>query len=270
MSSHRVRSLFFCFLQGSAWITHTVYFTPCLHTVHPHYFIVRVNPLFSCFYRAPPGQLPDSVYTMSFTPCLHTVYAHYFLVCCRAPPGQLPDNVYTIHRVFTPCMPTIFLLFAGLRLASCRITCASSIWGLAGWRRRVPIHPPPLSLQDIVSLQSFIVRVNHPFIAPPPLAKLTLLHYYCTTIAQYTPPHRPAFVRHTPYNMVLAILSCKGQNSALPQGVAINPSINQSSHTDRATHEHKRSHITASTTQAENYASRSDAGLGGSEQIAQA
>ena len=29
----------------------------------------------------------------------------------------------------------------------------------------------------------------------------TLLQYYCTTIAQYTPPTDPSFVCHTPYNI---------------------------------------------------------------------
>jgi len=33
-----------------------------------------------------------------------------------------------------------------------------------------------------------MVGVNLPFIAPPSPAKPTLLHYYCTTIAQYTLP----------------------------------------------------------------------------------
>ena len=47
-------------------------------------------------------------------------------------------------------------------------------------------------LQDIVSLQSFIAAVNHPFIAPPPLAEPTLLQYHRTTIGSiYAPPHRP-------------------------------------------------------------------------------
>jgi len=35
--------------------------------------------------------------------------------------------------------------------------------------------------------------VHYPFIAPPPLAKPTLLQYCCTTIAQYTPVHGPPF-----------------------------------------------------------------------------
>jgi len=50
--------------------------------------------------------------------------------------------------------------------------------------------------------QRFIVGVNHPFIAPPPLANPTLLQYYCTTIAQYTPPPTDPFcVCHTPYSI---------------------------------------------------------------------
>ena len=39
-------------------------------------------------------------------------------------------------------------------------------------------------------------------IPPPQPEKPTLLQYYCTTIAQYTPPHTdppPCF--HTPYNI---------------------------------------------------------------------
>ena len=46
---------------------------------------------------------------------------------------------------------------------------------------------------------------------PHPLAKPTLLQYYCTTTAQYTPSHRPPF--HMPYTihrMVMSV-SCKGQ-----------------------------------------------------------
>jgi len=45
------------------------------------------------------------------------------------------------------------------------------------------------------------VRLHHPFIAPPPLAKPTLLQYYWTAIAQYTPRHRPPFVCQTLYNI---------------------------------------------------------------------
>jgi len=61
--------------------------------------------------------------------------------------------------------------------------------------------PWRLALQDSVAFQSFIVGVNHSFVAPPPLAKPTLLQYYCTTIAQYTPPHQPPVACHTPYNI---------------------------------------------------------------------
>ena len=40
--------------------------------------------------------------------------------------------------------------------------------------------------------------VNDPFIAPPTSATPTLLQYYCTTITQYTPPHRPScFMTYT-------------------------------------------------------------------------
>jgi len=45
---------------------------------------------------------------------------------------------------------------------------------------------PTWPLQDIVSFQSFMVGVG----LTPPAAKLTLLQYYCRTIAQYTPPDR--------------------------------------------------------------------------------
>ena len=56
-------------------------------------------------------------------------------------------------------------------------------------------------LQDIVSLQSFLGGVLHPFIAPP-LAKATLLQCYCTTVVLYTTPSPdPQFVCHTPYNI---------------------------------------------------------------------
>jgi len=53
-------------------------------------------------------------------------------------------------------------------------------------------------LQEIRSLQSFLALVHHPSIAPPPPANPTLLHHYCTTIAQCTPPHRPTlFMSYT-------------------------------------------------------------------------
>jgi len=50
------------------------------------------------------------------------------------------------------------------------------------------------------------------FCCPPPLlAKPTLLRYYCTTIAQSTPSHRPpCCMPYTMHSMVIA-LSCKGQ-----------------------------------------------------------
>ena len=60
-----------------------------------------------------------------------------------------------------------------------------------GWRRTRRARKTGGPSQDIVSLQSFIVGVHHPVVAPPPPAKPTLLQYYCTTIAQYTRPRRP-------------------------------------------------------------------------------
>ena len=36
---------------------------------------------------------------------------------------------------------------------------------------------------------------------PTPLAKPTLLQYYCTTIGQYTPSYRPPFVCREPYSI---------------------------------------------------------------------
>ena len=51
-----------------------------------------------------------------------------------------------------------------------------------------------------VFFKAFCARVNHPCIAPP-TAYPTLLQYYCTTIAQRTPPPAaPTVVCHTPYN----------------------------------------------------------------------
>ena len=52
-------------------------------------------------------------------------------------------------------------------------------------------------LQDIVELQSFIGGGHHPCILPP-LAKPTLLQYYCTAIAQQTTPPRPPFRKPYP------------------------------------------------------------------------
>jgi len=64
----------------------------------------------------------------------------------------------------------------------------------------LPSDPPSVlyPLQDIVSLESFIVEVNSPFVASPPLQSLP----YCDTTAwplrNIRPP--PPFLCHTPYN----------------------------------------------------------------------
>ena len=72
---------------------------------------------------------------------------------------------------------------------------------------------------DIVTLQSFVVGVNHPFIAPSHLQSLP----YCNTIARPSGNIRPAptppfySIHHT--TLVIAIqVSCIGQPSNLPRG----------------------------------------------------
>ena len=64
-------------------------------------------------------------------------------------------------------------------------------------------------MQDSVSLQGWIVCVNHPFMVSPP-SKPTLMQN-CMAIAQYTPPSPdlPFVARH---QTILAMaISCKGQ-----------------------------------------------------------
>ena len=56
------------------------------------------------------------------------------------------------------------------------------------WRERTRVALA-LSLYKILFHFKAIADVNHPFIAPPQSANSTLLRYYCTTIAQYTPAH---------------------------------------------------------------------------------
>jgi len=96
-------------------------------TVHPHRFLG--------FRRAPPaGQRSHQVFHIASsqtvyihsghehtgTPCMPTIFllfAGLHLASCR-----ITFTPCLSHRVFTPCMATIVLLFAGLHLASCRIT----------------------------------------------------------------------------------------------------------------------------------------------------
>ena len=63
----------------------------------------------------------------------------------------------------------------------------------------IPVQRWPL--QEIVSLQSFIVGINHPFVTPPHLQSLP----YCNTIApllrKIRPLTAPPFVCHTPYDI---------------------------------------------------------------------
>jgi len=67
-------------------------------------------------------------------------------------------------------------------------------------------------LQDIILLQSFIVGVNHPFIAPStcrayPIA--ILLHDYCATYP--LPTDHPFYAIH--HTILVMALSCKSQRT---------------------------------------------------------
>jgi len=71
-----------------------------------------------------------------------------------------------------------------------------SAW-IRGWHDPVSMYWPS---QDIVSLQGFCARANHPFLASPS-ALPTLLQYDCTAIAQYTtPPQPPLYMPYTTQN----------------------------------------------------------------------
>ena len=78
-------------------------------------------------------------------------------------------------------------------------------------------------LQDIVLLPGLCARINHHFIAPPP-ALPTRLHYYCTTIAQYTTPLRPSLCMPYIIRILAMAISCKGQGGTpAPVGVRFDP-----------------------------------------------
>jgi len=124
-------------------------------------------------------------------------------------PPALPTLVQyycTIIGQYKP-LPT-YCLYAILHtILVMAISCKGQValWPRANPNRRMePVRIPgeELSgfgyvvlkpLQEIVPLQRFLVGVNYPFIVPSPLVKPTLLQYDCTTIVQYTPPHRPPF-----------------------------------------------------------------------------
>ena len=70
-------------------------------------------------------------------------------------------------------------------------------------------------LYDSVSLQSFILGVNHPFIAPA-TCKAYPIALYCTTIAQHTPPHRPLLcMPHTLKSQVASTRDAKSGTRSL-------------------------------------------------------
>ena len=83
---------------------------------------------------------------------------------------------------------------------------ASRIRG-SGCRRRAGAR------LDIVSLKRFIVGVNHPFTAPSPPAKSIFLQFYCTTVAQYTPPPPTPPFYGIHHSILVMAISCKGQHS---------------------------------------------------------
>ena len=61
---------------------------------------------------------------------------------------------------------------------------------------------PHLILYKIMSHGKALSWESIIFLLTPPTRKHTLLQYYCTTIAQYTPPSTdPSFKCHTPYNI---------------------------------------------------------------------
>jgi len=70
-------------------------------------------------------------------------------------------------------------------------------------------------LPDMVSLESFIVAVDHPVIAPPPTYKAypiaILLHDHCAIYA--LPPIPPLYVVH--HTILVMAISCKGQHGRL-------------------------------------------------------
>jgi len=85
-------------------------------------------------------------------------------------------------------------------------------WTPSGWRcgrgRGVEKRHSQSRLQTVSRL-SLYKKVFHVkallwesiiLLLPPSPAKPTVLLYYCTTIVQYTPPHRPPLLCHTPYN----------------------------------------------------------------------
>ena len=81
-----------------------------------------------------------------------------------------------------------------------------SAWLIALWPTTRVIPPPVLStyhqilpLQDVVSLQSFIVGVNHPCIAPTHLQSLPYFNTIARALRNIRPPTDPPFVCHTPY-----------------------------------------------------------------------
>jgi len=64
---------------------------------------------------------------------------------------------------------------------------------------------------EIILLQGFFLRVNHPFIAPAPPALPTRLHYYCTLVGQYTTPLPTSRLYAVHHTILVMTISRKGQ-----------------------------------------------------------
>jgi len=97
-------------------------------------------------------------------------YSPYSFHCRRPKPGQEKEHYYFVLQ----SLVRVFNAWCGQRHRASALTryCFAS------------------KLYD--GSQSFLYP-------PPPPAKPTLLQHYCTTIAQYTPPHRPPLFM--PYTM---------------------------------------------------------------------
>jgi len=139
---------------------------------------------------------PSRFVTSSLTSC-----GRIPILNCRGPiHSGGNEKVVSIHSGGVPIHNGgVSIHSRGMRYDPCRTTTTAG--------HGIPVSP----LHDIVSLQSFIMRVNHPFIAPPPACKVDpiaiLLRGHC---AIYTLPPTPLlYAKH--HTMLVMAISCKGQ-----------------------------------------------------------
>jgi len=130
---------------------------------------------------------PSRFVTSSLTSC-----GRIPILNCRGPiHSGGNEKVVSIHSGGVPIHNGgVSIHSRGMRYDPCRTTTTAG--------HGIPVSP----LHDIVSLQSFIMRVNHPFIAPPPRLQS---RPYCNTIARplrnIHPSTDPPFICQTPYNV---------------------------------------------------------------------